>query len=64
MKSIIYETPGDSDVDVVATLAIAAGDVQGIAGVYANARRSMRQRCEACITFGVAVSSICCNTSF
>lgn len=52
LKSIVYEIPVDSDVELIARLTITAGDLQDLAGVYANIRCSMRQRYEACIVVG------------
>lgn len=51
MKSLVYETPVESDTDLVARVVAASGEVE-TQGMLANVRRSLRRRCEACIMCG------------
>lgn len=50
MKSLVYETPVESDMDLMARIVAASGVVADTPGILANVRRSMRRRCAACIT--------------
>ncbi|GBN74072.1 hypothetical protein AVEN_168703-1 [Araneus ventricosus] len=50
LKSLVYESPIDSDEDLVARISVAAGDVGEMPGVFEKVRRSLRRRCNACIT--------------
>lgn len=52
MKSLIYECPIESDMDLVAKIAIIAGDIREMPGDFANVRQSLSRRCEACISTG------------
>ncbi|GFX97010.1 uncharacterized protein TNCV_1997421 [Trichonephila clavipes] len=52
MKSLVYASPVDSDESLVARIAITAGDIREMPGVFANVRHSLRWRCEACIFAG------------
>ncbi|GFW21597.1 uncharacterized protein TNCV_4281121 [Trichonephila clavipes] len=49
IKSLVYASPIDSDKALVARIAVVAGDIREMPGVFANVRQSFRRRCEACI---------------
>ena len=49
MKSLIYETPVESEEDLVARIAAAAGDIAEKPGVFGDVRNSLRRRCRTCI---------------
>ncbi|GFW14365.1 hypothetical protein TNCV_3327781 [Trichonephila clavipes] len=44
MKSLVYESPVDSDEALVPRIAVVAGDIWKIPGVFANVRQYLRQR--------------------
>ncbi|GFV44685.1 uncharacterized protein TNCV_212381 [Trichonephila clavipes] len=52
MKSLVNASPVDSDVSLVARIAVVAGEIQEMLGVFANVRHSLRRWCEACIFAG------------
>ncbi|GFV03492.1 uncharacterized protein TNCV_5060331 [Trichonephila clavipes] len=47
MKSLVYDTPVDNAEELVARIAVAAGEIRNSPGVFQNVRMSMRRRCEA-----------------
>ncbi|GFX83550.1 hypothetical protein TNCV_324991 [Trichonephila clavipes] len=49
MKSIAYASLIDYDEALVARIAVVAGDIREMHGVFANVRQSLRWRREACI---------------
>lgn len=49
LKSLVYDTPVDNAEELVARIAVAAGEIRDMPGVFQNVRMSMRRRCEACI---------------
>ncbi|GFY02421.1 DUF4817 domain-containing protein [Trichonephila clavipes] len=52
MKSLVYETPVNSAEELVARISAAAGEIRNTLEMLSNVRRSMKRRCEACITCG------------
>ncbi|GFX14394.1 hypothetical protein TNCV_1615771 [Trichonephila clavipes] len=50
MKSLVYETPVNSAEELVARISAAAGEIRNTPEMLSNVRRSMKRRCEACIT--------------
>ncbi|GFV07219.1 transposable element Tcb2 transposase [Trichonephila clavipes] len=50
MKSLVYETPVNSAKELVARISAAAGKIRNTPEMLSNVRRSMKRRCEACIT--------------
>ncbi|GFU30707.1 uncharacterized protein TNCV_1444311 [Trichonephila clavipes] len=52
MKSLVYETPVNSAEELVARISVAAGEIGNTLEILSNDRRSMKRRCEACITCG------------
>ncbi|GFW47259.1 uncharacterized protein TNCV_57121 [Trichonephila clavipes] len=52
MKSLVYETPVNSTEELVARITAAAGEIRNTPEMLSNVRRSMKRRCEACITCG------------
>ncbi|GFW55852.1 transposase-like protein [Trichonephila clavipes] len=52
MKSLVYETPVNSAEELVARISAAAGEIRKTPEMLSNVRRSMKRRCEACITCG------------
>ncbi|GFU53978.1 uncharacterized protein TNCV_5057011 [Trichonephila clavipes] len=52
IKSLVYESPVTSAEDLVARLSVAAGHVIDMPDVFSDLSRSMRRRCECCVTFG------------
>ncbi|GFV37547.1 hypothetical protein TNCV_2770851 [Trichonephila clavipes] len=50
MKSLVYETPVNSAEELVARISAAAGEIRNTPEMVLNVRRSMKRRCEACIT--------------
>ncbi|GFV63423.1 hypothetical protein TNCV_43781 [Trichonephila clavipes] len=66
MKSLVYETPVNSAEELVARISAAAGEIRNTPEMLSNVRRSMKRRCEACITWGghgVPLLSGNCNAS-
>ncbi|GFX53182.1 hypothetical protein TNCV_361771 [Trichonephila clavipes] len=55
MKSLVYASPIDSDEALVERIAIIAGEIREMPGVFANIRHSLRQRYTT-ITRGVATT--------
>ena len=49
MKSLIYATPVESEEDLVARIAVAAGEIAGNPEMFGNVRNSLRRRCRACV---------------
>ncbi|GFW23133.1 uncharacterized protein TNCV_3802331 [Trichonephila clavipes] len=49
MKSLVYVSPVDSNEALFARIAVVAGDIREMPGIFANVRHSLRRRCEACI---------------
>ncbi|GFT05123.1 hypothetical protein TNCV_531661 [Trichonephila clavipes] len=52
MKSLVFETPVNSAEELVARIIAAAGEIRNTPEMLSNVRRSMKRRCEACITCG------------
>ncbi|GFU33881.1 uncharacterized protein TNCV_615121 [Trichonephila clavipes] len=52
MKSVVHASPVDSDEVLVARIAVVAGDIREMPGVFANVQQSFRRRCERCIFAG------------
>ncbi|GFS59066.1 uncharacterized protein TNCV_69601 [Trichonephila clavipes] len=52
MKSLVYETPVNSAEELVARISAAAGEIRNTPEMLSNVRRSMKRRCDACITCG------------
>ncbi|GFX52201.1 uncharacterized protein TNCV_574041 [Trichonephila clavipes] len=52
MKSLMYETPVNSAEELVARISAAAGEIRNTPEILSNVPRSMKRRCEACITCG------------
>ncbi|GFW43500.1 hypothetical protein TNCV_4768531 [Trichonephila clavipes] len=44
MKSLVYGSPVDSDEALVARIAVVAGEIREMPGVFANVRHSLRRR--------------------
>jgi hypothetical protein len=49
MKALVYETPVDSEQDLVARIAVAAGDIAEIPHVFESVRHSLYKRYEKCV---------------
>lgn len=49
LKSMVYETPVDTDTVLVARISVAAANISEKPGIFERVRQSMRRRCEACI---------------
>ncbi|GFV43786.1 SCAN domain-containing protein 3 [Trichonephila clavipes] len=52
MKSLVFETPVNSAEELVARISAAAGEIRNTPEMLSNVRRSMKRRCETCITCG------------
>ncbi|GFU46256.1 hypothetical protein TNCV_2155811 [Trichonephila clavipes] len=52
MKSLVFETPVNSAEELVARISAAAWEIRNTPEMLSNVRRSMKRRCEACITCG------------
>ncbi|GFS54051.1 hypothetical protein TNCV_3762471 [Trichonephila clavipes] len=52
MKSLVYASPVDSDEALVAKIAVVAGEIREVPGVFANVRHSLRRWYEACTFAG------------
>ncbi|GFT92757.1 uncharacterized protein TNCV_739471 [Trichonephila clavipes] len=52
MKSLVNTNLVDSDETLSARIAVVAGDIWEMLGVFANIRQSLHRRCEACIFAG------------
>lgn len=50
LKSLVYESPIDSDEDLVARISVAAGTIRETPDMFENVRQSLYRRCNACIT--------------
>ncbi|GFX69698.1 uncharacterized protein TNCV_1770661 [Trichonephila clavipes] len=48
MKSLVYASNVNSDEALVARIAVVAGEIRDMPGVFANVRHTLRWRCEAC----------------
>lgn len=49
MKRLVYDTPVNSEMDLVARISIAAAMIRETPGIFENVRQSMSRRCRACI---------------
>ena len=49
VRSLVYETPVESEEDLVARIIAAFEKVQNQSGIFENVRNSMLRRCETCI---------------
>lgn len=52
MKSLVYATPVASEEDLIARIAVAAGDIAEKRGVFQRVRESLEKRCRMCIEEG------------
>lgn len=50
IKSMTYESPIESEEDVVAELSVAAGNLHDMPDIFVFECQSLRCRCESCIT--------------
>ena len=50
MKSLVYETPVESEMDLLARIAAAAGDISDDHRMVAKVHHSLERRCTSCIT--------------
>ncbi|GFV06855.1 uncharacterized protein TNCV_1962761 [Trichonephila clavipes] len=51
-ETLVFETPVNSAEELVARISAAAGEIRNTPEMLSNVRRSMKRRCEACITCG------------
>ena len=49
MKTLVYETPVESEEDLVARIAAAAEEIRDMPAVFDRVYANIRRRCEACI---------------
>jgi hypothetical protein len=49
MKALVYETPVDSEEDLVARIAVASGDIAEIPNVFESVKHSLQKRFEKCV---------------
>lgn len=49
VKDHVYETPVNSEMELVAWIVAAAGIVRDMPGVFENVQRSMQRHCEFCV---------------
>lgn len=49
MKSLVYETPVESEENLIARIAVAAGDMSDNRRMVARVHRSLRNRCMSCV---------------
>lgn len=52
MKSLVYETPVESEMDLVARVAVAAGDIAQDRRMLSRWQGSLHRRCQTCIEVG------------
>ena len=52
MKMLVYDTPVDNAEILVARIAVVAGEIRDMPGVFQNARMFMHRRCEVCTIAG------------
>ena len=52
MKSLVYETPVESQMDLVARVAVAAGDIAQDRRMLSRLQESLQMRCQICIEAG------------
>ena len=52
MKTLFYDIPVDIAEELVVRVAVAAGKIRDMSGVFQNVLISMRRRCEVCIVNG------------
>ncbi|GFX69960.1 uncharacterized protein TNCV_2099781 [Trichonephila clavipes] len=57
MKSLVYASPVDSDEALVARVALVAGDIREMPGVFANVRQSLRRRFDRKIMYSHCTKS-------
>ena len=50
MKSLVYDTPGESEQSLIARIVVAAGDISDNPRMVARVHRSLFNRCRSCIT--------------
>lgn len=50
IKGLVYETPVNSEEELVARIVVAAGELRGAPDIFADVKSSMHRRCQACIT--------------
>ena len=52
MKTLVYETPVESEMDLIARLVAAAGDVADDQAMLSRVQQSFQRRCQLCIDTG------------
>jgi hypothetical protein len=52
MKSLVYDTPVESEEELVARIAVASGDIAAMPGIFERVRQSCARRCRNCIDVG------------
>ncbi|GFU56384.1 hypothetical protein TNCV_2609091 [Trichonephila clavipes] len=52
IQRLVYVNHVNSDEALVARIAVEAGDIRGVPGLFANFGQSLRRRCETCIFVG------------
>lgn len=52
MKTLVYETPVESEEELIARILAAAQQIQTMPGLLERANQNMIRRCNACIEVG------------
>ena len=52
LKSLVFETPVETDMDLVARIVAACDIIQNTQGILVRARKNLVRRCHACIEVG------------
>ena len=52
LKSLVYDTPLESEEELVARISAAAAEVRDMPGLFERVRQSLHRRCETCIQVG------------
>ena len=52
MKTLVYETPVESEMDLIARVAVAAGNVAQDRRMLSRVQQSFQRRCKVCIEAG------------
>jgi hypothetical protein len=52
MQSPVYETPVETQYDLVARIAVAAGTIREMAGIFQRVQNNIAKRCRTCNEVG------------
>lgn len=52
LKSLVYETPVDTDMELIARIVAACNVIRNMPGVFQQVRQNLIRRCQACNEIG------------